>query len=139
MTILVVEDHAGLRELIAHMVKNQREGIAVLEAECLDQARELLPEADAVLSDGSFPTHLPRWYDVNVGTTSSTNWAPLLSSCREAGVPFVLLSGNSELVRKLREEGYAAFEKPRGVFDAVRTVVDSAELRMLERLNSVGR
>ena len=127
MTILVVEDYEALREMLADMIRNEQDGIEVLEAGTLDKANELLPQADAVLCDGSFPTHLRRCKDGEPGIVENTNWAPLMNACQRLGVPFVLLSAQGDLVIRLKMQGHAAFEKPNGSFTAVRTVVQAAQ------------
>jgi DNA-binding NarL/FixJ family response regulator len=132
MTILVVEDHVALRETLAHLVKNQGDAIVVLEAGTLDEARELLPLADAVLSDGSFPTQRRQFLEP--AGVSDTNWAPVRMDCEKAKVPFVLLAGDLALVGKIRQQGGLAFEKPSGALKAVREAVRAAELAMLERM-----
>ncbi|HLI02766.1 MAG TPA: hypothetical protein VFC10_07300 [Terriglobia bacterium] len=118
MKILIVDDDQSLRETLAHLLRNEGD-IETLEAGSLDEARELLPEADAVLSDGSFPTHPGRF---DVLTVHDSNWAPLRMDCEKARIPFVLLSGNEVLVERLREAGGEAFAKPQGAVAAVRRV-----------------
>ena len=82
----------------------------------------LMPQPiDAVLCDGAFPTHA-RQCDDPEGTMSG-NWAPVFSACERAGIPFVLLTGSTDLVAKMRAVGHAAFEKPFGCADAVRQVL----------------
>lgn len=126
MKILVVEDHVTLREILAHMLRNQGDGIETLEAGSLDEARELLPQVDAVLCDGSFPTHPGRAFEPEV--TAEGNWAPVQMMAAKLSIPFVMLSGNRILVERLRERGTEAFEKPGGVYDAVRRVAVMARI-----------
>ncbi|MDE2104398.1 MAG: hypothetical protein KGL39_44580 [Patescibacteria group bacterium] len=121
MRILVVEDDVALRELLAHILRNQREGVEVLEAGNLDDAGKLLPRADAVLCDGSFPTHpgtRPEFVSV-----CDSNWARVRLECERLKIPFVMLSGNKTLVNRLNDVGTLAFAKPDQVLDSVRSVV----------------
>ncbi len=122
--ILVVEDDLPLREVLAHMLRNlapKAGGIEVLEAGTLDEARELLPQTDAVLCDGSFPTH--RGGRPEIMTVVESNWAPMRLDCERLRIPFVMLSGNYSLVQTLNEAGTLAFRKPGQAVDAVRLVV----------------
>lgn len=126
MKILVVEDQLPLRELLAHMLRNQGVGIEVLEAGSLDEARELLPQADAVLCDGSFPSHAGSAYEPLV--TADGNWAPVQMAAAKLSIPFVMLSGLFVLVERLRSKGTEAFEKPGGAYEAVRRVAALARI-----------
>ena len=128
MKILVVEDHLPLRECLAHMLKNLAPAgreIEVLEAGTLDEARELLPQAHAVLCDGSFPTH--RGDRPEFITVTYSNWAPVLMECQKLKVPFVMLSAHVSLVERLNRAGTLAFAKPGQLVDALRSVVLLAE------------
>lgn len=120
MKILIVEDHQSLRECLAHILRNEGDGIEVLEAGSLDEARELLPQAHAVMCDGSFPTHAGGRAELM--TVCESNWAPMRMACEKLRIPFVLLSGNHGLVLRLNATGTLAFSKPAQVRDAVRSV-----------------
>lgn len=133
MTILVVEDHEALRQLLAELIKNHcdKTAVEVLQAGTLDEARELLPQADAVLSDGSFPTHTRRFEEAGDRACMNTNWSSLMTDCEAVGIPFVLLSGQPALVTRLKQNGYAAYRKPGDCNEAVKSVVLAAELKWL--------
>jgi hypothetical protein len=119
MKIMIVCSDAPLRETLSYLARNQASDIETLEAGSLDEARELLPDADAVLCDGSFPTHPGRF---DVLAVHDSNWAPLRVDCEKARTPFVMLSANSALVESLRGAGTEAFVDPGGAVDAVKRV-----------------
>lgn len=117
MKLLIVEDDERLRGLLAHIARNEWHGVEVLEAGSLDEAQKLLPQANAVLCDGSFPTHPGRAFEP--AATANGNWAPLHLQAARAAVPFVLLSGRREIVVALQEKHQEAFLKPLETIQAV--------------------
>ena len=144
MKILIVEDDPELRKMLVAQMQffagikfgakvhgnGGKHPPEICVADNLDDALRIInlsversgeTPIDAVLCDGAFPTHARRC-DEPEGTMTG-NWAPVFSACERAGIPFVLLTGSTDLVGKMRAVGHAAFEKPFGCADAVRQVL----------------
>ena len=148
MKILIVEDDPELRKMLVAQMQffagikfgakvhgnGGKHPPEICVADNLDDALGLINQSedpstdglmpqpiDAVLCDGAFPTHARRCDDPE--GTMSGNWAPIFGACERSGIRFVLLSGQTELVEKMRVKGHVAFEKPMGCADAVRKVL----------------
>jgi hypothetical protein len=65
----------------------------------LDTANKLLPDADAVLSADTFPSHAGRASEP--AETRQNNWAALALKCMRAKKRFVLLTGDERLMLRM--------------------------------------
>jgi len=146
MKILIIEDDPSLREMLAITVAKRLDPkfeLAKMEtfahvqryfvgmhtlllAENLGEALRMLPGADGVLCDGTFPTS---------GRTSPAfgglrqNWPAVLGATSKRGIPFALLSGDDALVTRAKLQGMAAFAKPMETASAINWLFEAIESR----------
>lgn len=132
MTILVVEDNSALRKLLLELIRTRTEA-EIIEAGNLLEALELLPRADAVLSDGQFPktpsskSSFELWPALRAAFYASLfERFPKLARAG-ARDRFVVLSGDSGGVIRARLLGHPAFEKPAGAAAAIDALLAAVE------------
>ncbi len=137
MRVLLVDDHVGLREPLAHLLR--AEGIEVLEAGTLSEARELLAGVDVLvvdlgLPDGEGRDLIPEYLGANpVGRalvlSASTDEAEL-ASCVAVGAAGLLnkTASSREITSAVRRLGEGGMLLSRG------EVTRLAELLRRERL-----
>lgn len=107
MNILIVEDYESLatilREFVIRRATQLNLAVTVLEATTLVTALNLLPQADGVLCDGTFP--------YMTGAQPVCNWESVSELARDWSIPFVLFSADDMAVKLAKARGILAFHK----------------------------
>ena len=124
MNLLIVEDNKSLANCLRELALDRAWAIiklAVLEAENLEDALQLLPEADAVLCDGIFP-------DVP-GGLPVCNWQLVSDLAYARAIPFVLFSGDDTMVAVAESHGVLAFRKGLPAYMVVNVLLGAMSLK----------
>lgn len=122
MNILIVEDDPQIRRMLVQFIEER--GHRALEANDLDGAEGLVSSADAVISDGNFPT----WITVGLTQPKPDNWLAVLLRARRLGIPFVLMSGALELEPVAKLVRVPFFPKPCDI-DQIVELLETAVIR----------
>jgi CheY-like chemotaxis protein len=150
MTILIVEDHLELREMLVKLVAARAPLATILTADNLDDAvRTLNPQisqisqspgslsapsaqsVDCILCDGSFPL-APKGYLTQYNQPRE-HWHEVAGLAKKYGIRFVLLSGDPDLVERARAKGHAAFVKPDGTHAAIEQLLNPQISQMTQK------
>lgn len=121
MKILIIEDDEAMRTILREFVRIRAKGlpfeVTVLEAGDLETALTLLPEAEAVLCDGTFPDSPPPQSLVpRPQPLPHCNWQPVSNAAYAREIPFVLFTGDEVMVALASQHGTIAFSKTRTSF-----------------------
>jgi two-component system C4-dicarboxylate transport response regulator DctD len=118
LCILVVDDNAAIRQALAQFLRLL--GYPTREAATFKEAVAMLPEADAVVTDGMFPS--------DAGGPEGPFGLTLAEQAQALGLPVVLVSGDTALVDQARQAGHAAHAKPSRFADLLQALQVCASL-----------
>lgn len=144
MKILIIEDDPSLREMLAITIATRLEpkfrlaGMedfsritryfvgthTLLLAANLAEGLRMIPEADGALCDGRFPAAAGP---ISTQSGAPENWRRIADATAIRRIPFVLLSGDEDLLTRAKLQGFAAFAKPMGASSAINRLLAEIE------------